>query len=79
MIRDTIGGRTDNDAAGVEVIVECFALTQKLGGKEQMQFTTIFVVETLAIAHAFSCAIGQCVKMIDGHVVEIIEKGMARA
>ena len=30
-------------------------------------------------AHAFSCAIGQCVKMIDGHVVEIIEKGMARA
>ena len=29
-------------------------------------------------AHAFSCAIGQCVKMIDGHVVEIIEKGMAR-
>lgn len=30
-------------------------------------------------AHAFSCAIGQCVKMIDGHVVEIIEKGVARA
>ena len=30
-------------------------------------------------AHAFSCAIRQCVKMIDGHVVEIIEKGMARA
>ena len=30
-------------------------------------------------AHAFSCAIGQCVKMIDGHVVDIIEKGMARA
>ena len=30
-------------------------------------------------AHAFSCAIGQCVKMIDGHVVEIIEKGMAQA
>ena len=30
-------------------------------------------------AHAFSCAIGQCVKMIDGHVVEIIEKGMTRA
>ena len=29
-------------------------------------------------AHAFSCAIGQCVKMIDSHVVEIIEKGMAR-
>ena len=29
-------------------------------------------------AHAFSCAIGQCVKMIDGRVVEIIEKGMAR-
>ena len=29
-------------------------------------------------AHAFSCAIGQCVKMIDGHVVEIIEKGMTR-
>ena len=30
-------------------------------------------------AHAFSCAIGQCVKMIDGHVVDIIEKGLARA
>ena len=30
-------------------------------------------------AHAFSCAIGQCVKMNDGHVVDIIEKGMARA
>ena len=30
-------------------------------------------------AHAFYCAIGQCVKMIDGHVVDIIEKGMARA
>ena len=30
-------------------------------------------------AHAFSCAIGQCVKMIDGHVVDIIEKGMAQA
>lgn len=30
-------------------------------------------------AHAFSCAIGQCVKMIDGHVVDIIEKGMVWA
>jgi len=28
-------------------------------------------------AHAFASAIGQCVKMIDGHVVEIIEKGVA--
>lgn len=28
-------------------------------------------------AHAFSCAIGQVIKMIDGHVVEIIEKGVA--
>ncbi len=28
-------------------------------------------------AHAFSCAIGQVVKMIDGRVVEIIEKGVA--
>ena len=27
--------------------------------------------------HAISCAIGQCIKMIDGHVVEIIEKGLA--
>ena len=27
-------------------------------------------------AHAFSCAIGQLVKMIDGKVVEIIEKGV---
>ena len=27
--------------------------------------------------HAFSCAIGQLVKMINGHVVEIIEKGVA--
>ena len=29
--------------------------------------------------HAMACAIGQCIKMIDGHVVDIIEKGMARA
>ncbi len=28
-------------------------------------------------SHAFSCAIGQLVKMINGHVVEIIEKGVA--
>lgn len=28
-------------------------------------------------AHAFSCAIGQVIKMIDGHVVEIIKKGVA--
>ena len=28
-------------------------------------------------AHAISCAIGQLIKMIDGHVVEIIEKGVA--
>ena len=28
-------------------------------------------------AHAFASAIGQCVKMIDGHVVQIIEKGVA--
>ncbi|MGN1369318.1 MAG: phosphate acyltransferase PlsX [Aristaeellaceae bacterium] len=28
-------------------------------------------------AHAFACAIGQLVKMIDGRVVEIIEKGVA--
>ncbi len=28
-------------------------------------------------AHAFSCAIGQLIKMIDGNVVEIIEKGVA--
>ncbi len=28
-------------------------------------------------AHAFACAIGQVMKMIDGHVVEIIEKGVA--
>ena len=27
--------------------------------------------------HAFSCAIGQLIKMIDGNVVEIIEKGVA--
>lgn len=27
-------------------------------------------------AHAFSCAIAQVIKMIDGHVVEIIEKGV---
>lgn len=27
--------------------------------------------------HAIACAIAQCVKMIDGHVVEIIEKGVA--
>ena len=27
-------------------------------------------------AHAFSCAIGQLVKMIDGKVVSIIEKGV---
>ena len=29
-------------------------------------------------AHAFACAIGQLVKMIDGRVVEIIEKGVAK-
>lgn len=29
-------------------------------------------------AHAFACAIGQLVKMIDGHVVEIIEKGVQK-
>ncbi len=29
-------------------------------------------------AHAFSCAIGQVMKMVDGHVVETIEKGVAR-
>ena len=28
-------------------------------------------------AHAFSCAIGQVIKMIDGNVVSIIEKGVA--
>ena len=28
-------------------------------------------------AHAMSCAIGQVIKMVDGHVVEIIEKGVA--
>ena len=28
-------------------------------------------------AHAFSCAIGQLIKMIDGNVVDIIEKGVA--
>ena len=28
-------------------------------------------------AHAFSCAIGQVIKMVDGHVVEVIEKGIA--
>jgi glycerol-3-phosphate acyltransferase PlsX len=28
-------------------------------------------------AHAFSCAIGQLIKMIDGNVVQIIEKGVA--
>lgn len=27
--------------------------------------------------HAIACAIAQCVKMIDGHVVEIIEQGVA--
>ena len=29
-------------------------------------------------AHAFSCAIGQLIKMIDGKVVDIIEKGVAK-
>ncbi len=29
-------------------------------------------------AHAFSCAIGQLIKMIDGRVVEIIEQGVAK-
>ena len=29
-------------------------------------------------AHAFSCAIGQLIKMIDGKVVDIIEQGVAR-
>ena len=29
-------------------------------------------------AHAFSCAIGQAIKMVNGHVVEIIEKGVAK-
>ncbi len=29
-------------------------------------------------AHAFSCAIGQVMKMVDGHVVETIEKGVAQ-
>ncbi len=28
-------------------------------------------------AHAFACAIGQVIRMIDGHVVDIIEKGVA--
>ena len=28
-------------------------------------------------AHAFSCAIGQVIKMADGHVLEVIEKGVA--
>lgn len=28
--------------------------------------------------HAFACAIGQVVKMVDGHVVEIIEKQLAK-
>ena len=28
-------------------------------------------------AHAISCAIGQVIKMIDGHVVEVIEQGVA--
>jgi len=28
-------------------------------------------------AHAFSCAIGQVIKMADGHVVEVIEQGVA--
>ena len=28
-------------------------------------------------AHALSCAIGQVIKMVNGHVVEIIEKGVA--
>ena len=28
--------------------------------------------------YAFCSAIGQCVKMIDGHVVRIIEEGVAR-
>ena len=29
-------------------------------------------------AHAFACAIGQLIKMIDGKVVDIIEQGVAR-
>ena len=29
-------------------------------------------------AHAFSCAIDQAIKMVNGHVVEIIEKGVAK-
>ena len=29
-------------------------------------------------AHAISCAIGQCIKMIDGHVVEIISTELAK-
>ncbi|MGN0778233.1 MAG: phosphate acyltransferase PlsX [Aristaeellaceae bacterium] len=28
-------------------------------------------------AHAIACAIGQCIKMIDGHVVDIIAKGVS--
>ena len=29
-------------------------------------------------AHAFSCAIDQAIKMVNGHVVEIIEKGVGK-
>ena len=29
-------------------------------------------------AHAFASAIGQCVKMVDGGVVQIIEEGIGK-
>ena len=58
-------------------------------GKKMMDYTEVGGAPLLGVQgavvkahgssnpHAFSCAIGQLIKMIDGNVVEIIEKGVA--
>ena len=44
-------GCADDDAAGVEVVVESLALAQELGREEQTQVGTVALVDTLAVAH----------------------------
>ena len=44
-------GRAEDDAAGIEVVVERLALAQKLGSEKQTQVGSIALVDALAIAH----------------------------
>ena len=44
-------GAAHDDAAGVEVVVECLALAKEFGREQQPQVTAIFLVKAFAIAN----------------------------